>query len=121
MSYEEPAWVRDPIPTPTTPLVHSVSPVMAASKSADKFCGLDSVLCYFRIFHSFVCLVAAATFVENLYVLSQNQMNVREGAIRLFALLFSLCIIAIEIDLKSIMVRISVLDNWFVRGILYAL
>lgn len=82
---------------------------------------VDPVLCLFRLFHASATLVIVSTVISNCLILSKPPFTeIRDTAIRVFTVTFSLVLIFVEMDVRYVVRRAKFLQNWVLRGSFYA-
>jgi len=118
----EPSWVKEP----STELEsqgykqYSIPLVQSDERMKINIFGCDTVLCYFRIFHGCVSFLAFLTLMENAYLLREYS-SVRELIIRVYAILFCVLSILIEMEFRAITENLLALESWFSRSLFYIL
>ena len=63
--------------------------------------------------------VAVLSAMTNGAILVLQPAEFKECALRLYTMVFSALVIAAEMDAKRLLVDMSVMDNWFCRGLFY--
>lgn len=74
---------------------------------------------FFRVFHLLSGVFATLAFVTNFYYVFYSNVGLRNKVIHLYAALFSLQIIAIELEVPFVMMRLRIMEWWIIRGLLY--
>lgn len=103
---------------PSSP-TSSVSSLQGRDRSATTADGFDPVASFFRIFHvvsGCAALLCAAANVEDVLHLSEG---LRGKIIHVYAALFSVMIVALELEIPFVVKRLKIFDLWVPRGLFY--
>eukprot|EP01038_Epipyxis_sp_PR26KG_P010760 gene10760-14451_t len=108
---------KQPIPPPIvqTSYDHDLS----STECCCCCCPDDPILFWFSIYHSIVIFVAIMTLLSNAYALSQIKYPISMIIMRVYAMLFCVIIIGLELDLQLLRMRLRLFDGWFYRGLFY--
>lgn len=79
----------------------------------------DPIAMYFRLFHFISGLAATITFLCNIYDFLYSYEGIRDRIIHLYAALFGLIIVAVELEVPAIVQRLKLMDVWSCRGSFY--
>jgi hypothetical protein len=79
----------------------------------------DPILCPFWILHGLAALVGLCTVVVNTMLLADMSDGVMPVVCRLYAVLFGLLIVFVEIDCRYVLEYFKALEFWAFRGLFY--
>lgn len=79
----------------------------------------DPIAMYFRLFHFISGLAATISFLCNIYDFLYSYESIRDRIIHLYAALFGLIIVAVELEVPAIVQRLKIMDLWSCRGSFY--
>lgn len=74
---------------------------------------------FFQLFHFFSGVFATLAFVTNIYYVFYFSADFRNKVIHLYAALFCLQIVAIELEVPFVMTRLRIMEWWIIRGLLF--
>lgn len=82
-------------------------------------CPSDPVLLWFRFFHFVSTIISIATLISNITIITKPEITPIDIIMHVYAMLFCIAIIFIEIDWRFVMDRVRVMDLWMFRGLFY--
>lgn len=82
-------------------------------------CPTDPVMYYLRIYHFFAGLACFLAIIGDIYYLINNEATWHEIALHTFSVLFSVIMLAVELEIQFIVHRLLLLEQWVFRGLLY--
>eukprot|EP01031_Cornospumella_fuschlensis_P035646 gene35646-43234_t len=133
----QPSWLREsPELPPTTPfngenksarkpLKYKAPEIVQPKNSIDLeedccCCPRDPVLYYFYLYHFITGLVGLFCIVANVSIIVDSRSIWRDKIMHSYLCLFSLVVVAVEIDFRFITSRLRLMELWLFRGLFYS-
>lgn len=132
-----PSWLQEDLAPPTTPSNNQSKKVRSTikykkptkptnSKSSEGkgwnfccCCPKDPILYWFRVFHSLCGFMGVLSFISNLFILFDVALDFRNIIIHIYALFLCIIVVATELEIPFLLLRVNILESWVFRGLLY--
>lgn len=119
-----PSWADDQSPhhrLPITPARPSTPAPTSSieSRGEECCCGIDPLLCWFRVFHWVGGLIATFASVANIVYVQRvsTEITLRDAILRAYLSLFCVIIAGIQFQIPFVLRAIEILHNWTYRGL----
>jgi len=121
----EPSWMKSREANGTQPsyISKEITPIIKPRSERSGCCHCDPILFYFVCIQIISGCLAAFNLGTNAFVIYKSIKVsgdiTKEDIVRGYLIAFCVCIIIVEMNMRSFINLVLIIDNWFVRGILY--